>query len=284
MARFDEVRNENFYYVDKTMYLPLLEGASKYLFLIRPRRFGKSVFVSMMQAYYDIAKADRFDTLFDGLWIKEHPTPLKNAFQVIYFDFSLAGAGMERLEYTFNDYCCTVLDRFIERYQSYYDEKFFEEVQSATDAADKLRSINAKAHELGYPLYLDFSDRRFTWNALTDMCDGGRWLRAQQIKAGALGANVSEWTTATSRRPISYSMFRIQSKNLGSRSRENEAFLKALGPARPWVQNPRAAWTEFRTYKHVKCTSCHQKVRVPRGKGKLRVTCPRCKTKFEVKS
>ena len=136
VARFDEVRNENFYYVDKTMYLPLLENASKYLFLIRPRRFGKSVFVSMMQAYYDIAKADRFDMLFDGLWIQEHPTPLKNAFQVIYFDFSLAGAGMERLEYTFNDYCCKVLDRFIERYRSYYDEKFFDEVQSATDAAN----------------------------------------------------------------------------------------------------------------------------------------------------
>ena len=67
-------------------------------------------------------------------------------------------------------------------------------------------NINIK---LGYPLYLDFSDRRFTWNALTDMCDGGRRLRAQQIKAGALGANVSEWTTTTSRRPISYSMFRI---------------------------------------------------------------------------
>ena len=40
VARFDEVRNENFYYVDKTMYLPLLENTSKYLFLIRPRRFG----------------------------------------------------------------------------------------------------------------------------------------------------------------------------------------------------------------------------------------------------
>ena len=69
VASFEEVRNENFYYVDKTMYFPLLESASKYLFLIRPRRFGKSVFVSMMQAYYDIAKADRFDTLFDRLWI-----------------------------------------------------------------------------------------------------------------------------------------------------------------------------------------------------------------------
>ena len=154
VANFEEMRNKNRYYVDKTMYLPLLEETSDYLFLIRPRRFGKSVFVSMMQAYYDIAKADRFDTLFDGLWIKEHPTPLKNAFQVIYFDFSQAGAGMERLEYTFNDYCCKVLDRFIERYHTYYDEAFFHEVKSATDAADKLRSINTKAHELGYPLYL----------------------------------------------------------------------------------------------------------------------------------
>ena len=83
---------------------------------------------------------------------------------------------------------------------------------------------------------------------------------------------------------VAYSRFRIQSKNLGARSRENAAFLKALGPARPWVQNPRAAWSELRSYKHVKCASCHQRVRVPRGKGKLRVTCPRCGGKFEVKS
>ena len=50
VANFEQVRSENRYYVDKTMYLPLLEEASNYLFLIRPRRFGKSVFVSMMQA------------------------------------------------------------------------------------------------------------------------------------------------------------------------------------------------------------------------------------------
>ena len=154
VARFEEVREKNRYYVDKTMYLPLLEETSDYLFLIRPRRFGKSVFVSMMQAYYDIAKANRFDELFGGLWIHDHPTPLKNAFQVIYFDFSQAGAGMERLEYTFNDYCAKQLDRFIERYRSYYDEDFFREVKSTTDAANKLRSINGKAQELGYPLYL----------------------------------------------------------------------------------------------------------------------------------
>lgn len=83
---------------------------------------------------------------------------------------------------------------------------------------------------------------------------------------------------------VAYAMFRIQSRNLGARARENEAFLRALGPARPWVQNPRAAWAELRAYKHVRCNSCRQRVRVPRGKGRLRVTCPRCKTKFEVRS
>lgn len=83
---------------------------------------------------------------------------------------------------------------------------------------------------------------------------------------------------------VAYAMFRIQSRNLGARARENEAFLRALGPARPWVQNPRAAWAELRAYKHVCCSSCRQRVRVPRGKGRLRVTCPRCKTKFEVRS
>lgn len=83
---------------------------------------------------------------------------------------------------------------------------------------------------------------------------------------------------------IVYAMFRIQSKNLGGRSKENAAFLHALGPARPWVQDPKRAFAEAKEYKHVKCSSCDQRVRVPRGKGKLRVTCPKCHTKFEVRS
>lgn len=83
---------------------------------------------------------------------------------------------------------------------------------------------------------------------------------------------------------LAYAIFRICSKNLTARATENASFLKALGPVRPWIQNPKAAMAENRAYKHVKCSSCGQKVRVPRGKGKLRVTCPKCKTKFEVKS
>ena len=154
VARFEDIRRDNLYYVDNTMYLPLLEETSNYLFLIRPRRFGKSVFVSMMQAYYDMAKADRFDDLFDGLWIQQHPTPLKNAFQVIYFDFSLVSARQGKLEGSFNDYCGIVMDGFIKRYREYYGADTVEKVLASNDAAFKLKQVNDEARAKGYQLYL----------------------------------------------------------------------------------------------------------------------------------
>ena len=141
VARFEEVREKNRYYVDKTKYLPLLEETGDYLFLIRPRRFGKSVFVSMMQAYYDIAQADKFDRLFGGLWIHEHPTSLKSSFQVIYFDFSLVGTGGEGLEANFDFYCGMVMDSFIKRYKDYYDEDFCSKVLSTSHSANKMKLV-----------------------------------------------------------------------------------------------------------------------------------------------
>ena len=175
VARFEEVRNENFYYADKTMYLSLLEETGKYLFLIRPRRFGKSIFVSMMRAYYDIAQADKFDRLFGGLWIHEHPTPLKNSFQVIYFDFSLIGGRDEQeLETNFNRYCGQVLDVFAEIYAGYYDEGFVQEVKSTPDARSKLNCISLQAHKKGYPLYLIIDEYDNFTNVI--LSDGGKDL------------------------------------------------------------------------------------------------------------
>ena len=175
VARFEEVREKNRYYVDKTMYLPLLEETNDYLFLIRPRRFGKSVFVSMMQAYYDIAQAEKFDRLFGGLWIHEHPTPLKNSFQVIYFDFSLIGGrdGQE-LETNFDRYCGQVLNVFAEIYAGYYDEGFVQEVKSTPDARGKLNCISLQAHKKGYPLYLIIDEYDNFTNVI--LSDGGKDL------------------------------------------------------------------------------------------------------------
>ena len=174
VARFEDVRNENLYYADKTPYLPLLEDTGNYLFLIRPRRFGKSLFVSMLQAYYDIAKADRFDRLFEGLWIHQHPTPLKNAFQVIYFDFSLISAGKGKLEENFNTYCAIVMDSFIERYKTYYDKEFCRKVKDTDNAGTKMKLVNDEAHQKGYPLYLVIDEYDNFTNVI--LSDGGKDL------------------------------------------------------------------------------------------------------------
>ena len=155
VARFESVRNENKYYVDKTMYLPLLEETGDYLSLNRPHGFGKSLFTSMMWAYYDMAQADKFDRMFGGLWVHDHPTPLKNAFQVIFFDFSLIESSDETsLAIHFNRYCGQVLDHFAVTYAEYYDKEFVKVVHRETETNAKLNYINLQARAKGYPLYL----------------------------------------------------------------------------------------------------------------------------------
>lgn len=83
---------------------------------------------------------------------------------------------------------------------------------------------------------------------------------------------------------VIYGFFRMTSRNIEARRAENREFLKRVGPARPWIKNPPAAWKEFRAYKHLICENCGQRMRIPRGRGKLRVSCPRCGHKFEYKS
>ena len=88
VSNFVEVVEQNQYYVDKTMYLPLLEKQPSSLFFIRPRRFGKSIFLSMLRAYYDISQKEKFQKRFGDLWIGSRPTPLQGAFQILFLDFS----------------------------------------------------------------------------------------------------------------------------------------------------------------------------------------------------
>ena len=155
ISSFEEVRKNDMYCVDKSMYLPRLEEAGHFLFLIRPRRFGKSVFLSMMREYYDMASQDQFDTLFDGLWIKEHPTELRGKFQVIYFDFSQAVSGLENMEEQFHKYCALKLNSFADTYAKYYGEEFVGMVKSLfPDSHSQLVYICDEAKKRGIPLYL----------------------------------------------------------------------------------------------------------------------------------
>jgi hypothetical protein len=83
---------------------------------------------------------------------------------------------------------------------------------------------------------------------------------------------------------LAYAIFRMVSTNVNQRRRESMAFAEKLGPVRPWISNPAAAYKNARTYKHATCPNCHQRVRVPRGKGHIRITCPCCKQKFDLHS
>lgn len=81
-----------------------------------------------------------------------------------------------------------------------------------------------------------------------------------------------------------YAALRMSSRSVAARRRENQAFLAKAGPVGTWLRDPVAAFAEARSYKHLTCPECGQKMRVPRGKGTLRVRCPKCGNRFEAKS
>ena len=154
VADFESVISDNLYYVDKTMFLSELESQPRTQIFIRPRRFGKSLFISMMRAYYDKANADRFDELFGSLWVGKHPTPLRNKYQVLYLDFSQIGGSIDQLADKCNEYIRRCLDSFVRRYTDDYPEYFIKDYFESKDATDKLVLVTRNAKELRIPLFL----------------------------------------------------------------------------------------------------------------------------------
>ena len=154
VSDFVNVMERNQYYVDKTMYIPKLEQQADNLFFIRPRRFGKSVLLSMLHAYYDCHTKDKFQKWFGGLWIGKHPTPNQGRYQVLHLDFSQVGGNIEKLEENFDKYCKVKLDSFIDIYKEFYSEEFVTKVKCAEYAIDKLTLINDESKKHSYPLYL----------------------------------------------------------------------------------------------------------------------------------
>ena len=88
LSNFQKVITENYLYIDKTEYIAKLEETGEHLIFLRPRRFGKSLFLSSLWYYYDIAYKDEFDSIFGHLSIGKNPTPLKSSYQVLFLEFS----------------------------------------------------------------------------------------------------------------------------------------------------------------------------------------------------
>ena len=112
VSDFVRMRTEGAYYIDRTAYIRELEKTS-YVMFLRPRRFGKSLLVSMLQCYYDVHYAARFDELFGGLAIHDDPTPEQGKYLILDFNFTGVEKQVGLVQDSFNDYCSVRIDKFV---------------------------------------------------------------------------------------------------------------------------------------------------------------------------
>jgi hypothetical protein len=155
IADFKDFPESNLYYVDKTRFIRNIENKGSFLFFIRPRRFGKSLFLSMLEYYYDIAQKDRFDSLFDGTDIHRKPTKEKNKYLVLSFNFSAVDPDKSHLEEFFLQHVLNSTRYFIDKYGKYLDidinaiQKELESSKSASALMDTfLNYFKGKKYKL----------------------------------------------------------------------------------------------------------------------------------------
>ena len=99
ISNYADLVEQGYYYVDKTKYIEKLEELSdKTIMFLRPRKFGKTLFTSVLENYYDILREDKFEKLFGETYIGKNPTVNKNRYMILNFDFS--GINTETSETT----------------------------------------------------------------------------------------------------------------------------------------------------------------------------------------
>ncbi|MCP5054357.1 MAG: AAA family ATPase, partial [bacterium] len=139
-ANYKSLVLDNGYYVDKTGYISLMEEYKNPVFL-RPRRFGKSLWCTTLEYYYDINEADDFDRLFGHTDIGKNPTPLHNRFMILSLDFSIIdpSGDIEDIRGRFNAHCNTALQLVLDRYRKYF--KDFDKFNRDQDASVNLELL-----------------------------------------------------------------------------------------------------------------------------------------------
>ena len=152
-ADFRAMRLEGRLYVDKTRFLRPLED-ERFVFLIRPRRFGKSCWLSLLENYYDRKWASEFEQVFGTLDIGRDPTENRHSFVTLRFDFSAVHDAPETLEREFEYYCGDVIQRSMERHPTLFPQQEVQRISSAPSTEAKLHSLFWHAAEHDIRLYL----------------------------------------------------------------------------------------------------------------------------------
>ena len=150
---FRRIRLRKWLYVDKTRFLRRLEQED-YVFLIRPRRFGKSLWVSVLENYYDRWWGHEFDAVFAGTDIGRHPTEERHRYVVLRFDFSMVSDKLETLEQRFESHCHTELRGTLRRHPDLFPEAALREILAPPSITGKLGELFRYVGDHGIPLYV----------------------------------------------------------------------------------------------------------------------------------
>ncbi len=124
ISDYTVVRSGNYIYIDKTKYIEFLESKFLYTFIVRPRRFGKTLFTGMLKKYYDIAAGNEFEKNFSGTYIGENKTPLANSFRVLHLNFS--GLASDNIADSINESLKSSFELFLNNYPDDNCEKILE--------------------------------------------------------------------------------------------------------------------------------------------------------------
>ena len=180
ISDFSRLMRKNYYYVDKTRFIEMIERQPPYLFLIRPRRFGKSLFLAMLETYYSIDYAEEFEELFGKVYIGRHPTEEHNKYLVLRFNFSEVKACPEEVERKFGEYCCMVLRNFILRYEHLMGSGVWEVVdRNGTDPGQMLSSLKEYFSRTDCPrIYLLIDEYDNFTNTILSLYDTKRYENA----------------------------------------------------------------------------------------------------------
>ena len=154
MMNFVAVREDNCYYVDKTQYIAKIEAANKFFFFIRPRRFGKSLTLSMLRHYYDILEADKFERWYGDLYIGKHPTPEHNSYLVLYLNFSVVNGDLYSYREALDAHCDTEFESFCRRYAAWLPDDLWEKMEEKNGAVEQLDYLYKRCAECGQRIYL----------------------------------------------------------------------------------------------------------------------------------
>ena len=156
-SNFEKIITQDFLYIDKTKYIEALEENGSYNILLRPRRFGKTLFLSTLWHYYDIRSKDAFDGLFGNLAIGRNPTPLKNSYQILFMEFS--GISIKDEESIERDFAFEVSGRlrnFLEEYQ--YPAEAIRRVEAQSSPASMMKAFLGIVREAKIYLLIDEYD------------------------------------------------------------------------------------------------------------------------------